>query len=308
MRLTLDTRHLALVVAIDECGSLHAAARRLHLTPSALSQQLRELEQRLGGPLYHRAWRRLVMTAAGRRLLDVARPVLAELASAETDVRGLFADTRGTVRLAAPCHLSYRWLPVLLKALADVAGGVQLCVVPEAAADPCGWLVERRLDVALLYDGTTRDVRVRTSPLYRDEIVAVVARSHPWAHQPWIELDAFRDEHLWGHPGLLARGAPLGRALRRAGVTPRQTTALPLAAVPLEMASAELGVAVVGRWAATEALADGAVQTVRIGARGLWLSWLVATRAESPEPALASFLDLLRAHHPGRHQIDARSA
>ncbi|MDF2691904.1 MAG: LysR family transcriptional regulator, partial [Labilithrix sp.] len=50
----VETRHLLLLAALDDVGSLNAAARRLHLTPSALSQQLKELEERLGGPLFHR--------------------------------------------------------------------------------------------------------------------------------------------------------------------------------------------------------------------------------------------------------------
>lgn len=73
----METRHLLLLVALDELGSLHAAARALHLSPSALSQQLRELEDRIGGPLFERRWRRLASTDAGRRLTDTARAACA---------------------------------------------------------------------------------------------------------------------------------------------------------------------------------------------------------------------------------------
>src|SRR5262245_22677244 len=129
----VETRHLLLLVAIDEGGSLNAAARRLHLTPSALSQQLRELEERLGGPLFRRQWRRLVITAAGRRLTEAARAVLGELTRAESETRGLLKGAHGTIRVTTVCHQSYRWLPDLLKAYSRTWPDMEVTVVSEAA-------------------------------------------------------------------------------------------------------------------------------------------------------------------------------
>src|SRR5262245_52200813 len=99
----LDTRHLQLLVALHDNGSLQDAARTLHLTPSALSQQLREMESRLGGALFHRHWRRLEVTPAGRRLTDAARAILGELTRAERETRELLDGSLGTIRVATQC-------------------------------------------------------------------------------------------------------------------------------------------------------------------------------------------------------------
>jgi hypothetical protein len=56
------------------------------------------------------------------------------------------------------------------------------------------------------------------------------------------------------------------------------------------------------------ALATGDLRAVRLGPGGLWLEWALATRAETPEPALAAFLDALRAHHPRAHASRTRTA
>ena len=76
--LHLDLRHLRLVAAVAESGGQTRAARRLNLTQSALSHQLRELEGRIGSPLFIRTSRRMVLTAVGERILGTARRVLHE--------------------------------------------------------------------------------------------------------------------------------------------------------------------------------------------------------------------------------------
>src|SRR3954463_8050355 len=100
----LEIRHLRLVAAVAEVGSLTRAGDRLHLTQSALSHQLRDIEARLRAPLFprprlrdmearlgaalfRRAGKRLVLTPAGDRLLASATDVLERLERAEHDIR-----------------------------------------------------------------------------------------------------------------------------------------------------------------------------------------------------------------------------
>ena len=87
MGMDLEVRHLQLVAAVAEVGSLTRAGDRLHLTQSALSHQLRDIESRLGAALFLRLGKRLVLTPAGERLLASARDVLERLTQAEHDIR-----------------------------------------------------------------------------------------------------------------------------------------------------------------------------------------------------------------------------
>ena len=68
--------------------------------------------------------------------------------------------------------------------------------------------------------------------------------------------------------------------------------------VPLEMARANLGVSILPRWSVEASVAEGGLRAVSLGAEGLWLDWAVATRDEPLEAPLASFVDVLRTHHP----------
>ena len=84
---TLETRDLRLVLAIAEAGGATQAAKVLHLSQSAVSHQLRGLEQRLGLPLFRRDGRRLAMTPAAEHLVALAPQVLGPLLRAELELK-----------------------------------------------------------------------------------------------------------------------------------------------------------------------------------------------------------------------------
>src|SRR6188474_3522498 len=104
----VEMRHLRLIDAIAEHGSMTLAAGALNLTQPALSHQLRELETRLRTPLFVRTTRRMVPTAAGDQLLGLARTVLSQVNSFERQVLdGELTTTGGRIRLATQCHTAY---------------------------------------------------------------------------------------------------------------------------------------------------------------------------------------------------------
>src|SRR4029077_5344372 len=100
MLMDLEVRHLRLIAAVADVGSLTRAGDRLHLTQSALSHQLRDIESRLGAPLFLRVGKRLVLTPAGERLLVSARDVLRRLDETEGEIRQMAEDRAGLIRLS----------------------------------------------------------------------------------------------------------------------------------------------------------------------------------------------------------------
>src|SRR5262245_44861587 len=110
-RMILELRHLRLVLAIAEEGSVTRAGPRLHLSQSALSHQLLDLEKRLGVGLFERVGKRMVLAPAGERLLTSARGVLDEVERAEEEIRAAALGQRGVLRLTTQCYTVYHWLP-----------------------------------------------------------------------------------------------------------------------------------------------------------------------------------------------------
>src|SRR5882672_10352518 len=147
----LEVRHLKLVVAVAEEGSVTEAGRRLHVTQSALSHQLRDAEEKLGAALFLRLGKRMVLTPAGEKLLGSARKVLDELQAAESQIQGLNGGTRGVIRLSTECYTCYHWLPPVLKKFNAKFPQVEVNIVLEATARPLDAMLDGKLDVALLH-------------------------------------------------------------------------------------------------------------------------------------------------------------
>ena len=82
----LEVRHLRILTAIADHGTVSAATKHVYLTQSAISHQLIELEQRLGISFFHRTPKGMVPTEAGAEMIEVARDVLARLAAAEASM------------------------------------------------------------------------------------------------------------------------------------------------------------------------------------------------------------------------------
>ena len=115
MIMMLEVKHLALVEAIAQAGTVTRAAERLHLTQSALSHQLLDLEARAGLQFFVRLGRRMLPTPAGERILASARRVLDDLGRTEDDLRGMATGVKGVLRLCTECNTGYHWLPPLLR-------------------------------------------------------------------------------------------------------------------------------------------------------------------------------------------------
>ena len=112
--MNLEIRHLKLIAAIADTGSMTRAGNRLHLTQSALSHQLRDAEETLGTRLFVRQRGKMTLTAPGERLLRSARAVIEELDRAEKEIRdtnGSVNAERGLIRLSTECYTVYHWLP-----------------------------------------------------------------------------------------------------------------------------------------------------------------------------------------------------
>src|SRR5699024_6615904 len=106
----LEVRHLRTLTAIRDTGSLQEAAERLHVTQSALSHQLRDLETRLKTPLLNRRTRPARLTTAGLRVVALADDVLPRFRATQIELQRLAAGHTGRLHLAIECHSCFQWL------------------------------------------------------------------------------------------------------------------------------------------------------------------------------------------------------
>jgi LysR family transcriptional regulator for metE and metH len=188
----LDLRHLHTLVAIGETGKLSAAAARVHLTPSALSHQVRALEERYG-PLLDRSRNGLSFTAAGARLLQLARATLESVADAERDIARMRDAGSGELRIALECHTCFDWLMPVMDRFRKRWPEVELDLVAGFHSDALDLIADGKADVVIGARPPRRG-GIAAVPLFRFEILAVLPIDHPLRTRAYLEAPDFAGE------------------------------------------------------------------------------------------------------------------
>lgn len=219
----MDVRALLTLRAVGTQGGVTAAARVLHLTPSAVSQQVAQLERSMGVALTERVGRGVRLTVAGRALADAAVDVAVALERAEAAVDRLRAHPVGTVRVSAFASGAQLLLPGLLARVAALPGVVVECSEGDVEQDAFVALTDE-IDVVLAHRGDDAPgwgPGVVARHLLREPLDVALARTHPLAGRAALEPHDLADEDWVA----VRAGFPVARVLdavgARAGVTPR---------------------------------------------------------------------------------------
>lgn len=125
---TFDSRRLEIFSTIIQTGSITAAADETAQTPSAVSQQLRRLEEEVGQPLLRRRPRGVVPTEAGLVLAEHARKILRSMDAAQSDLDDLTAGRRGSIIIGAFPSIASSFLPKALERFTSQYPSVSLSI------------------------------------------------------------------------------------------------------------------------------------------------------------------------------------
>lgn len=293
MQSLLELRHLKTLVALREAGNLLRAATLLNLTQSALSHQIKQLEDHHGTLLFERKSVPIRFTPAGERLLKLADTVLPQVDGAERDLVRMAQGVAGQLRIAVECHTCFDWLMPSMDVFRGRWPEVELDIVSGFQADPVGLLYGHRADVAIVSD-MDADEAVDYHPLFRFEIVALLAKDHPLAARDYLRPKDFATDTLITYPVPDDMLDVVRQVLQPAGIdTERRTTELTVAM--LQLVASRRGIATLPLWAAQNYLDRDYVLARRITRNGLTGSLYAACLPElSSRPYLADFVTTTR--------------
>lgn len=268
----LELRDLRLLRAIADSGSLTAACAQLFITQSTGSYRVAELQRRVRAPLIIRRGRRAELTATATALLTAGRGLLREAETLEHWLAERTDEVRRTIRVAAECYTTYPWLPAAARRLRTQFPEHLVVPTPEWTSEPLEGLRADALDVAIVT--STADTRaLAVHPLWRDEMVAVMAVDHRLAQRPYVRPQDLQTEHLVLYDDDPATSWVLSGLLARVGVRPASTTAIPLTEGILALCEATDAVTVLAPWAAARATQSGALTSVRLRSRFAIRQW-----------------------------------
>ncbi len=296
----LEIRHLKLVVALAEHGTLTRAGDELHLSQSALSHQLRDLEDRAGKPLFIRAKRRMNTTPAGEKLVQAARAVLATLDDTAYALRSEQLASRIPLRIATECNTCYSWLPTVLPAFRKRFPHVEIRLELPAANRLLSSLADDQLDLAIM-SSPARDRRVVTKPLFEDELLVAVHPNHRFARVPHVSISELHDETLILYSSV-EQSTVMRRVMLANGVFPKATIAhVQLTEAIIELVKADVGIAILAKWSLKPHLDSGSVRGIKITAKGFHRKWqAVVPKRLAGADYINEFCRLLATHVPTR--------
>ena len=286
----IELRHLRTLAMLRETGSLVEAAERLFLTQSALSHQLKDLEERLECSLYERKTRPPRFTSAGRRLLELADEVLPMLRNAERDVASLAGGEAGRLHICIECHSCFQWLLPCMDRYRESWSDVELDLTGGFSFEPLPALARGEIDLVVTSD--PRDLPgLVYRPLFRYEAMIAVSRHHALAASKYVDAEALAGEVLITYPVERNRLDVFTAFLDPADVEPVSVRTAELTPMMVQLVASGRGVACLPNWALTEYLQNATLVALKMGKQGLWGTLYAAIREDQvDQPFMADFV------------------
>jgi LysR family hydrogen peroxide-inducible transcriptional activator len=183
----MELHQLRYFVAVAQIGNFSRAAKRCHVSQPSLSQQILKLERRLGQPLLNRLGRRVVLTDAGRLLLERAQAILAAVDEAERRLMDSDGLEAGRLAVGAIPTIAPYLLPLALEGFTQRHPNIELTVQEDVTRNLVAAVVEGELDLALVALPIA-DKHVEVEPILTEPLFAALPREHPLTRRRSITI------------------------------------------------------------------------------------------------------------------------
>lgn len=290
----IDIKYLRLIETVATEGSLSGAARKLFLTQSALSHQLKEIELQMGTQAFHRVNKKLVITPAGNVVLAAARKILPLVENVDLELKKIESGEIGQLRLCTECYTCYHWLPPIIKKFNLEYPNFDIQIITENVNEPLSLLRDGKVDIALVHR-PEKDNSLNYTDLFKDELVLLMSSNHPLTQYPVILPHHFSDQVLITHSAKGKHGLIFKEILNPAGVEVRKVVYVQLTEAVVEMVKAGIGIAVMPKWTLKPYLRNGDLTLKKITNKGLVRKWSAATlKTNKKIDHLQFFTELLK--------------
>jgi LysR family transcriptional regulator for metE and metH len=264
------------------------------VTQSALSHQLKLLEEYYGVTLFERNTKPLRFTQGGNCLLELARRVLTMTADAEREIAKWVSGRTGQLRVAVECHTCFDWLMPAMDSFREHWPEVELDLVSGFHTETIALVEQGLADFAVVHDKPPRRAGIATQPLFTYETLAIMARGHRYVDKDYLQPRDFVSETLISYPVEDKMLDVIRHFLAPRGIKPKRRNAELTVAI-LQLVASGRGIAALPEWSVKPYLERGYVVSRPLGAKGLRCE-LHGAMPESltEKPFMRDFVDNVR--------------
>ena len=300
----LEIRHLKTLQSLREHGSLVAAADHLCVTPSALSHQLRELEQWLDLSLLSRKTRPLQFSPAGLRLLTLADQVLPLVNTARAELSRMAHGQTGRLLLASECHSCFDWLMPVLNRYRQDFPDVDLDFANGFEPEPHQQLKNGEIDLLITADNFVME-GISYQAVFEYESRLVLSPTHPLLNKDVLSPDDIAEQTLIAYPVEPQRLDIVAGFLAPYQLQPKQIRTTELTPMLIQLVASGRGIAALPDWVVKDYEQKGWVVSLRLpgnNGTGLKRTLYAAFRTSAAEQTyFQGFLNQLRLFSKNRH-------
>jgi LysR family transcriptional regulator for metE and metH len=275
----LEIKHLKTLRALRDGGSLVEAAKQLHLTQSALSHQLKEVEGRIGLSLFVRKTKPIRFSRAGEHVLELADKVIPQFEQTSRDIKKLAGGQAGRLHMAIECHSCFDWLMPAINSFRDQWPEVEIDLMASFHFEPLPALARGDLDLVVTADPLPMP-GIHYQPLFRYQALLAIANQHPLVNKKHVEAADLTDQTLIHYPVERKRLDIFTQFLEPNGVEPNATRQADLTLMIVQLVASGRGVACLPNWALQPYLSADLISSRPLGKKGIWPTLYAAIREE----------------------------
>jgi len=278
----IELRHLKTLSALRDAGSLVEAAERVHLTQSALSHQIKDLEDRLNCSLFIRKTKPICFTSAGQRLLTLADEILPMIRNTEREIGRLAGGEAGRLNLCIECHSCFDWLMPTIDHFRQHWPEVELDLSSGFSFQPLPALARGDLDLVITADPEPR-TGICYIPLFTYESRLAISKQHRLMARRFVHPEDLAQETLITYPVEQNRLDVFNHFLDEAGVEPAAIRTAELTVMMMQLIASGRGVAALPNWAIHEYIQRDYIASKPLGEKGVWCTLYAAIRDDQKD-------------------------
>ena len=264
----MELKYFRLIKTIVEEGNLANSSDRLFLTQSALSHQLRDLEERLGFKVFNRKRNTWELTQEGTELYKLANKLFSTIDEGFSAIQDIQEGSKGTIKLSAECQSFFHTIPSFIQKMGILYPEIDIDVALGATHQTISQVLTNDIDIAIVTSKPASD-QLSSIPVFEDEIFAVMHKENALNDLEFLDASHFAQVHLIINSFPLEGVAVYEKFLKPNATHPMKISAIPFTEISLAMIKANMGIMCAPKWQLNSFKLSKEIVFKRIGSHGL---------------------------------------